>query len=130
MTYKEKIKSAGLVETLAILFEAINEFDTSGKNHTTDEEYCGIAVDMRDALYEASDGKHLCSTCIHFPPIGDTTQDTHPCDLVFEMLYGEKANIIRRGEYGNSNVFKGGFETEDNGSGFWVTRCPHWTAVR
>ena len=65
-------------------------------------------------MLESSDEKHLCCTCIHAKNLSDddmvmTTMDPTSCNIVFEQYEGGYAP-----------------EREDNGSGYWVTKCQHY----
>ena len=54
--------------------------------------------------------KHLCYKCNRIFDIElweNTTVDLHPCQY----------------------AYKEGYETEDNGGGFWVTRCNHFIPI-
>ena len=67
-------------------------------------------------LYNYSNGKHLCCTCIHANEVDSvagflmTTQDYNSCDYISERYEGENDPI----------------EQEDNGSGYWITKCKYY----
>lgn len=78
-------------------------------------------VFFRDKIFllHDSDGKHLCCTCrnanknnIDYANMGMTTVDINGCHTIQANANGDYHKIIK---------------TEDNGGGYWITKCPFYT---
>ena len=71
-------------------------------------------MNTRKWMDDFSNGKHICCRCIHSAEMDDgelrdTTLDWNSCD---KMTTG-----------GKDWNYKENIETEDNGGGYWITKC-------
>lgn len=76
-------------------------------------------TEHRKMLAELSKGKHICCRCIHSANMSDgeltmTTMDYNSCDVMTGG--GDPLDENYKGYYG-------AIETEDNGCGYWITKC-------
>ena len=83
---------------------------------------------MKDEfLYNLSQGTHLCCLCKHYVEGMNTTQDLNCCSLFCLETYKGKPVICKCvSDTGNDRIYSNGIVTEDNGMGYWVTRCPYY----
>ena len=96
-------------------------------------EVCDFMPDII-AMLDDSEGKHLCAHCTHMKDLGSggllgTTVDVNSCPMVFKDLYGDNAIYCLTGESGNDRRYANGLTMEDNGGGYWITRCPYYIQV-
>lgn len=76
-------------------------------------------LEDRKYLFESSNGKHICCTCIHATEVDGgnfimTTMDYNSCDVMTGG--GDPLDENYKG-------YKGKIKTEDNGGGYWITEC-------
>lgn len=66
-------------------------------------------------LFEFSQGKHICCTCIH-------ATEVDCCDFLMTTMDWNSCGVMtsEMDEHGN---YKVNLETEDNGGGYWITKC-------
>lgn len=82
-------------------------------------------------LYDLSDGRHLCVQCRHYEDGMNTTQDWNDCSLFTLKEYKLfPVRCLCVSESGNDRLYSNGIVTEDNGGGYWVTRCPYYEKER
>lgn len=83
--------------------------------------------------YIFSDCKHLCYMCqrVSEEDMSQTTIDDNACN------YASVLNMLAKvgpGDSGNTRVLKDEcsqpiFSTQDNGMGYWITRCPFFEFI-
>lgn len=59
----------------------------------------------------------------------NTTQDLNDCPFFADAQYDEQVTCTTS-KTGNDRVYSNGLVTEDNGMGYWVTKCPFFVEER
>lgn len=87
-----------------------------------------------DRMYETyKKTPHLCGKCafgLYLMLVGrsnwlvETTQDVNGCDLFYKADRNDNWAVSDSND--NNRVSIGGFRTEDNGAGYWITECPYY----
>lgn len=78
--------------------------------------------------------EHLCYSCVvgymlllfdKTWVLGETTQDCNLCPLYLKSWADPDVLCVCDKQSGNTRVHEDGFQTRDNGSGYWIVGCPY-----
>ena len=86
-----------------------------------------MSASLKEKIYyrEVSNGKHLCALCNKAPDyLPGTTLDTNFCELFLRHMYDDGTQLLDHS--GNTRKYRAGFATENNGGGYWITKCPYF----